>query len=131
MHNSQNSVLNQSSFTSVVLAQAKLSCIPITSTESTDAKIQALPTFHTPKFTLPEVTADMRATLSRLSADACQRVLLADTHNTECTENTEDTQYTHTVEEQHQAWQETQSNRAAYFRKHQSGVVVMKSSEKS
>ena len=40
--------------------------------------ISDIPTFHTPTISLPEVTVEMRATLSRLSSEACKRALLSE-----------------------------------------------------
>jgi len=97
MHNNQNLASSKAVFTSTVLAQAKLLGISIPSMEPNSPDIQAVfsavaekialqtnpnisdvPTFHTPTISLPEVTAEMRATLSRLSAEACKRALLSD-----------------------------------------------------
>ena len=89
MHNSKNSVSSKDTFTSSVLAQAVLSNIPVDYSKLDSLNIQELnsrihnvnisevPTFHTPTISLPEVTAEMRATLSRLSSDACKRALLS------------------------------------------------------
>jgi len=97
MYNSHNSVQSKATFASTVLAQAKLLGISIPSMEPNSPDIQAVssavaekialqtnpnisdvPTFHTPTISLPKVTAEMRATLSRLSAEACKRALLSD-----------------------------------------------------
>ena len=90
MHNSNNSVSSKASFTSSVLAQAVLSNIPVdySKLDSLDiqelnssihnANISEVPTFYTPIISLPEVTAEMRATLSRLSSDACKKELLSE-----------------------------------------------------
>lgn len=97
MHNSKNSILSKATFTSAVLAQAKLLGISIPSSAITSPDLQAIssavaekteqqvnsnisevPTFHTPTINLPEVTAEMRATLSRLSATACKKAMVAD-----------------------------------------------------
>jgi hypothetical protein len=40
--------------------------------------ISDIPTFHTSTISLPEVTVEMRATLSRLSSEACKRALLSE-----------------------------------------------------
>jgi hypothetical protein len=89
MHNSNNSVSSKASFTSSVLAQAVLSNIPVDYSKLDSLNIQELnssihkanisevPTFHTPTISLPEVTAEMRATLSRLSSEACKRAILS------------------------------------------------------
>ena len=89
MYNSQNSIQSKESFTSIVLAQAKLLSVAISpnklkspditqAEQQTNSNISEVPTFYTPTITLPEVTAEMRATLSRLSAEACKRALLSD-----------------------------------------------------
>ena len=97
MHNSQNFVQSKATFISTVLAQAKLLGISIPSIESKNPDIQAVssavvetteqqtnsnirevPTFHKPTFTLPKVTEEMRATLSRLSAAACKKAIILD-----------------------------------------------------
>jgi hypothetical protein len=90
MHNSNNSVSSKASFTSSVLAQAVLSNIPVDYSKLDSLNIQELnsrihnanvsevPTFHTTTISLPEVTAEMRATLSRLSSEAYKRALLSD-----------------------------------------------------
>lgn len=97
MYNSHNSVQSKATFASTVLAQAKLLGISIPSMEPNSPDIQAVssavaekialqtnpnisdvPTFHTPTISLPKVTAEMRATLSRLSAEACKRALLSE-----------------------------------------------------
>jgi hypothetical protein len=58
---------------SPLLAQAKLLGASIST-----STISEFPTFHTPTISLPEVTAEMRATLSRLSSEACKKELLSD-----------------------------------------------------
>jgi len=97
MHNSQNSVQSKATFTSTVLAQAKLLAISTPSIEPKSSNIQTVssavaekteqqnasdisgvPTFHKPTVTLPEVKEEMRATLSRLSAEACQRAIISE-----------------------------------------------------
>ena len=97
MHNSQNLASSKATFISTVLAQAKLLDMSVPSSELKNSDIQAIssviakkveqetssnisevPTFHTPTITLPEVTEEMRATLSRLSAEACQRAIISD-----------------------------------------------------
>jgi hypothetical protein len=90
MHNSNNSVSSKDSFTSSVLAQAVLSNIPVDCSKLDkvcpqelnsrihEATISEVPTFHTPTISLPEVTAEMRATLSNLSVEACKRELLSE-----------------------------------------------------
>jgi len=90
MHNSNNSVSSKDSFKSSVLAQAVLSNIPVDyskldkvcpqelNSRIHNANISEVPTFHTPTISLPEVTAEIRATLSRLSTEACKKELLSD-----------------------------------------------------
>jgi len=89
MYNSQNSIQSKESFTSIVLAQAKLLSVAISpnklkspditqAEQQTNSNISEVPPFYTPTITLPEVTEEMRATLSRLSADACKRAIISD-----------------------------------------------------
>jgi len=98
MHNSQNSISCKATFKSIVLAQAKLLgiYIPTIDTSSSDIKaissdiadeiteqpttsnISEAPTFHTPTVKLPEVTDEMQATFSRLSAEACKRAIISE-----------------------------------------------------
>lgn len=97
MHNSKNSILSKATFTSAVLAQAKLLGISIPLMEPNSPDIQAVsiavaekieqqttsnisevPSFHKPTFILPEVTEEMRITLSRLSANACKKAIISE-----------------------------------------------------
>jgi len=97
MHNSQNLASSKAIFISTVLAQTKLLDMSVPSSELKNSDIQAissviakkveqqttsniseLPTFHKPTFTLPKVTEEMRATLSRLSAAACKKAIILD-----------------------------------------------------
>ena len=79
--------------------------------EALSSNISELPSFFTPTISLPKVTNEVRATLSRLSANAAQRALLADIKQERLNEavNVQD------AVEEHEAWKDQQANRIDYF----------------
>lgn len=79
--------------------------------EALSSNISELPSFFTPTINLPQITNEVRATLSRLSANAAQRALLADIKQERLDEavNVQD------AVEEHKAWKDQQVNRIDYF----------------
>jgi hypothetical protein len=79
--------------------------------EALTSNITEIPTFHKVTVTLPEITHEMRTTLSRLSANACQKALLADSLK----ERSEEVLCIQDIEKDHKVWKEKQDDTIGYF----------------